>query len=106
MTGCFLIKPIISNKTFECNFLSLIIPFFSTSSLAISNCGFISIKIYNTLGEEIAELVNETKAAGNYEVSFSASNLASGIYFYRLKAVPTGRQAGSFIETKKMVLMK
>jgi hypothetical protein len=55
---------------------------------------------------EIAELVNETKAAGNYEVSFSASNLASGIYFYRLQAVPTGRQAGSFVETKKMVLMK
>ncbi|MGB5895946.1 MAG: right-handed parallel beta-helix repeat-containing protein [Ignavibacteriaceae bacterium] len=73
---------------------------------ALPEESFISIKIYNTLGEEIAELVNETKAAGNYEVSFSASNLASGIYFYRLKAVPTGRQAGSFIETKKMVLMK
>jgi hypothetical protein len=78
----------------------------TTIMYAVPQVSFISIKIFNTLGVEIAELVNETKAAGNYEVSFSASNLASGIYFYRLQAVPTGRQAGSFVETKKMVLMK
>jgi len=55
------------------------------------------------LGNEVAKLVNEEKPAGSYEISFSAkdaaSNLSSGIYFYQLKA-------GSFIETKKMILMK
>jgi hypothetical protein len=57
------------------------------------------------LGREVATLVNEEKAPGNYEVTFDASNsersrgMASGVYFYRL-------QAGSFSETKKFVLMK
>jgi hypothetical protein len=51
------------------------------------------------LGEKVKQLVNEEKPAGSYEVEFKAANLPSGIYFYRLKA-------GSFIETKKMVLMK
>jgi len=41
-----------------------------------------------------------------YEVEFNATGLPSGIYFCSLQAVPTGRQAGSFVETKKMVLMK
>ena len=58
-----------------------------------------TLKIYNTLGEEIKTLVNEIKQAGNYDVTFDAKNLSSGVYFYRL-------QAGSFTEIKKMVLMK
>ena len=57
------------------------------------------IKINDVLGKEIATLVNEEKPVGNYEVEFNETSLPSGIYFYRL-------QAGSFIETKKMVLMK
>jgi len=57
------------------------------------------LKIYNLLGQEIKTLVNEEKPAGSYEIIFNATNLSSGIYFYRL-------QAGSFVETKKMVLMK
>ena len=60
---------------------------------------FITIKIYNALGQEVAELVNETKPAGNYKVEFNASRLPSGIYYYML-------QVGEFVETKKMVLMK
>jgi hypothetical protein len=44
-------------------------------------------------------LVNEEKSAGNYEMSFDAKGLPSGIYFYKLKA-------GSFVETKKMILLK
>jgi hypothetical protein len=66
----------------------------------------VEIVIYNTLGEKVKLLVNGEKPAGSYEVEFKAANLASGIYFYRLQALPTGRQAGSFTETKKMVLMK
>jgi hypothetical protein len=51
------------------------------------------------LGEEIVTLVNEEKVAGNYSVEFNATSLPSGVYFYRI-------QAGDFIQTKKMVLMK
>jgi hypothetical protein len=55
--------------------------------------------VYDVLGSEVATLVNEEKEAGKYEVEFNASLLSSGIYFYRL-------QAGSFVETKKMVLLR
>ena len=60
---------------------------------------FVTIKVFNTLGEEITTVINENIIAGNYEVEFDASKLPSGIYFYKL-------QAGSFVETKKMMLMK
>ena len=59
----------------------------------------VTLKVYDLLGREIATLLNEEKAAGNYEVVFDGSALPSGIYFYKL-------QAGNFIETKKMVLLK
>lgn len=59
----------------------------------------VTLKVYNILGSEVATLVNEEKQAGSYEVSFDASDLSSGIYFYSLRA-------GSFIETKKMLLLK
>ena len=59
----------------------------------------VSLKVYDVLGNEIATLVNEEKQAGNYEVEFNAANLPSGIYFYQLRA-------RSFIETKKMILLK
>jgi len=55
--------------------------------------------VYDVLGNEIITLVNEEKAAGTYAVKINATGLPSGIYFYKL-------QAGSFVETKKMVLMK
>ncbi len=57
------------------------------------------LKVYDVLGNEIATLVNEEKPAGSYEVEFNASSLPSGVYFYQL-------QAGNFVETKKMVLLK
>ena len=57
------------------------------------------IKIYDILGKEISTLVNERKPAGNYEVEFNASQLPSGIYFYQLTA-------GSFVQTKKMIVTK
>jgi len=59
----------------------------------------IELVIYNTLGEKIKKIVNGEKEAGTYSVEFNATRLPSGIYFYKL-------QAGSFVETKKMVLMK
>ena len=58
-----------------------------------------SLKVYDVLGNEVAILVNEEKPAGSYEVNFDAEGLSSGIYFYKL-------QAGSFVETKKMILLR
>jgi len=61
--------------------------------------GVVSITIYNSLGKEIGLLVNEQLNPGSYEVTWNASDYASGIYFYVLKA-------GSFSESKKMLLIK
>lgn len=59
----------------------------------------VTLKVYDILGREVATLINETKEAGTYGVTFEASHLSSGVYFYRL-------QAGEYSQTKKMVLMK
>jgi hypothetical protein len=59
----------------------------------------VTLKVYDVLGNEIATLVNEEKPAGSYEVKFEASQISSGIYFYKIKA-------GSLIETKKMLLLR
>ncbi|HSD64513.1 MAG TPA: T9SS type A sorting domain-containing protein [Ignavibacteriaceae bacterium] len=72
----------------------------------VPNDSKVSIKIFDILGNEIATLINDEKPAGNYSLTWNAVNLPSGIYFYELRAVPTGRQAGGFIQTKKMVLLK
>jgi hypothetical protein len=71
----------------------------TTISYSIPKEGFVTLKVYNAIGEEIAIVVNEVKQVGNYSVTFDASNLPSGIYVYQLKV-------NSFIETKKMILMK
>jgi hypothetical protein len=59
----------------------------------------VTLKVYDVLGNEIATLVNEEKPAGEYEVEFNASSLSSGMYLYKL-------QAGTFVQTKKMILTK
>ena len=60
---------------------------------------FVTLKVYDILGREVATLVNEEKPAGTYEVEFDGTSLPSGVYFYQLKA-------GNYSETKKMVLLK
>ena len=67
---------------------------------------FVTLKVYDILGNEITTLVNERKPQGYYNVEFSATNLPSGIYFSRIQAVPADRQGSSFIAVKKMVLLK
>jgi hypothetical protein len=57
------------------------------------------LKVYNILGEEVKTLVSENLAAGVYNIPFDASDLASGIYIYRIKA-------GNFVKTSKMQLLK
>ncbi len=77
---------------------SLLPPLCSILFMLITT-NLITLKVYDVLGNEIAKLVNEEKPIGSYKVGFNASSLPSGIYFYRL-------QAGSFIESKKMILLK
>jgi hypothetical protein len=65
------------------------------------------LKVYDLLGREVATLVNEEKPAGSYEVEFDGDGLTSGIYFYQLRAGDPSTGSGqSFVETKKMVLLK
>ncbi len=71
----------------------------TTISYQVPSTAYTSLKIFDTLGREIATLVNGIKAAGFYTVNYNASNLTSGIYFCQLKC-------GSFSQTKKMVLAK
>ena len=63
------------------------------------------LKIYNSLGQEVMTLKNETNTAGIYEVQFKSSNLSSGVYFYQLNAQSVDGNK-SFTSTKKMILMK
>ncbi len=68
-------------------------------SYSILKSGLVTLRIYDILGKEVATLFNGQKTPGNYAVNFNASNLSSGIYFYIL-------ESGSFISTKKMVMLK
>jgi hypothetical protein len=71
----------------------------TTISYQIPELSFVTLKVYDILGNEIKTLVKEEKSIGNYQIGFNASNLSSGVYFYQLRA-------GDFIETKKMVLLR
>jgi len=61
--------------------------------------GFVTLKIYDILGREVKTLINEEKVKGKYEVNFNASNLASGVYLYRLKV-------NDYVAVKKLMLLK
>ncbi|MCL4280087.1 MAG: right-handed parallel beta-helix repeat-containing protein, partial [Ignavibacteriaceae bacterium] len=71
----------------------------TTIKFQLENSGFVSLTVYNVLGNEVATIINEFKSSGKYEVRFDASELSSGIYFVRL-------QQDSFIQTIKMTLLK
>ena len=75
-------------------------------SYVIGHSSFVSIRVYDVLGNEVALLVNEVKQAGKYALKFDGSNLASGIYIYRIKAVPTDAVSGDFTASKKLILLK
>ena len=71
----------------------------TTINFVIPKSSFVNLKVYDILGREVATLVNEEKPAGSYELKWDAASLPSGIYFYKI-------QAGSFAQTKKMILLK
>jgi len=66
---------------------------------SIPEASFTTIKIYDALGNEVSSLVNEIKSAGTHQATFNAAGLSSGIYYYTLRA-------GSFSETRKMILLR
>lgn len=76
-------------------------PFNPTTTIkySISQTSFVTLKVFDLLGKEVATLVNGEKNPGNYKVDFYANGISSGVYFYRLKA-------GNFVTTKKLVLLK
>lgn len=68
-------------------------------SYSLPASAYVTLEIYNMLGQKITTLVNQEKTAGSYQVVFNAGNFSSGLYFYKLSA-------GAFSETKKMILLK
>ena len=76
-------------------------PFNPTTNIGyrIADVGLVTLKVYNVLGELVKTLVNKVEQPGSYRVQFDGSNLASGVYFYRL-------QAGTFTQTRKLLLLK
>ena len=71
----------------------------TTIRFSIPQQSVVTLKIYNILGEEVSTLLNKELASGTYDVTFDAKSLSSGIYFYKI-------QAGNFVSTKKMMLLK
>ena len=71
----------------------------TTIKYEIPKRSFVELRVYDILGKEVTQVVNEEQEAGYYEINFNAANLSSGIYLCQLKA-------GSFIDTKKMILLK
>lgn len=68
-------------------------------SFSVPQSSFVTLKVYDVLGNEVSTLVNETKEAGKYNVSFDAAGLSNGVYFYSINS-------DNFTSTKKMILMK
>ncbi len=71
----------------------------TTISYQIPEDNFVTLKVYDILGAEVTTLVNTNRSAGSYDVTFNATNLTSGIYFYKIKS-------GNFVSVKKLILLK
>jgi len=71
----------------------------TTIEYQVAETGNVSLKVYNVLGTEVAELVNKRQSPGIYQVEFNAGKFSSGVYFYKISA-------NNFTETKKMILLR
>ena len=71
----------------------------TTITYQVPKLSLVSLKVYDVLGKEVESLVNEEKYPGRYTVNFNASNLASGVYIYRLRV-------NDYVSSKKMLLLK
>ncbi len=83
-------------------------PFNPTTKIqySLSTPGMVSLKIYDTLGQRVKELTNQYETPGSYVVNFNASNLASGVYFYRLSVTVGSKQGSNYSITRKMMFLK
>jgi PKD repeat protein len=82
-------------------------PFNPTTELEfrLPSSGFVSLRVYDVLGREVATLVNEEKPPGNYSIVWNAESVSSGVYFYRLEVIPSNGKGG-FIGVKKMIMLR
>jgi hypothetical protein len=71
----------------------------TTIKYQLGNDGFVTLKVFNELGEEVAVLVNEFQKGGSHQLIFNANDLPSGMYVYQLTS-------GNYVESRKMILMK
>ena len=71
----------------------------TTITFSIPKTEFVSLKVYNNLGQEVAALVTDRLTPGSYQYTWDAGSLSSGVYYYKL-------QAGTYIETKKLILLR
>ena len=78
----------------------------TTIEFSIPQTSYVTLEVFNTLGERVGVLASEELVAGTYKYNWDASDLTSGIYFYQLRVYPAGGGAGSFVETRKMILLK
>ncbi|MBI5475373.1 MAG: T9SS type A sorting domain-containing protein, partial [Ignavibacteriales bacterium] len=78
----------------------------TTLSFVISQLSFVSLKVYNVLGQEVITLVDGEKLAGYHEVVWSGENASSGVYFYKLEVTGISDPSNSFVQIKKMLLAK
>ena len=76
-------------------------PFNPSTSISfdMSVSGFVSLKVYDLLGREVATLVNEVRPAGTHSATWTAAGVSSGVYIYKM-------ESGSFVATKRMLLIK
>ena len=75
----------------------------TTIVFSIPQTSNVSVDVFNVVGERVATVMNQTLEAGYHQIDFNASNLPSGTYIYQLKA---NNQSGTFVDVKKMILMK
>jgi plastocyanin len=78
----------------------------TTIEFTVPHPGFVTLKVYNNLGEKVAVLINGILPEGKFDVEWNAQNFESGIYFYRIVIHSDRLQQNNFTETKKMILLK
>jgi hypothetical protein len=92
------INPVIQSFSLEQNYPNPFNPS-TTIKYTLAKPDLVKITIYNTIGQQIKELVNEVKGPGSYNISFNASSISSGIYFYKI-------ETAEFSQVKKMIVLK
>jgi len=78
----------------------------TTIKFEIPKTAFVTLKIYNILGQEVAEVLNEEKQPGAYTINWNASGFTSGVYFYKLTAQDIVNHSNKFLEVKKLILIR